>query len=977
MFNSEITFRLTPAFLEQYKDRKPPFGFGALGEIVYLRTYSRLKDDGTNEVWWETVKRVVEGTYSMQKRWIIAQHLPWTERKAQMSAQEMYERIFTMKFLPPGRGLWAMGSPLTEERQLWASLNNCCFVSTDNLAEDLTDPFTFLMDTSMLGLGCGFDTKGAGTLSIKPAGNEHNTFVIPDTREGWVESLQLLLNDYFIGNTTTSFDYSMVRGAGEPIKGFGGISSGPKPLIEMHEAIKGVLQKLVGTTITKTAIVDIMNLIGKCVVSGNIRRSAEIALGDDSDEFLDLKNYKVNPHRAEYGWTSNNSVYAEIGQDYSHIAERIKVNGEPGVLWLENMQNFSRMCEPADSVDYRAAGANPCVSGDTPILTTKGWKPIETVVGQSLSVWNGFEWSEVTPKITGTNQELLSVEFSNGRTLKCTPYHEFVISTDYKGGTERVHAEDLKIGMKLIKNEWPILSEGISVNKNQAYTQGFISGDGQDNYDYIWLYEPKYVCQNRLVGVPSVSEFITNSGVKRKQFFLAAGNFPKTFVPHGWDTSSRINWLAGLMDSDGTVCTEGQVQIGSIDKNFLLEVQLMLTTLGVASKVAPEREEGFRELPDGKGGNKDYWCQKMYRLLLGAQQVQDLVTLGLTTERLDLSHIPQRDATRFVTVDKITPIGVVDKVYCFNEPKRHLGAFNGIVTGQCVEQTLESYEVCCLCETFPARHDSIEDYLRTLKFAYLYAKTVTLGRTPWARTNEVLLRNRRIGLSQSGITQAIERLGIEAYKHWCEEGYEQVQYYDKIYSDWFAIPRSIKTTSVKPSGTVSLLAGATPGMHFAESLFYIRRIRLSTISDLIGPLEAAGYHIEPCVGDDSSVVVEIPVQVEAKRTTKDVSMWEQLNLAAFMQKYWSDNQVSSTITFNPETEGNDILYALNHFQYQLKAISFLPQTEEGAFEQMPYETITEQVYLEKMAKTKELSFVQTHEKADAERFCDGAACSIL
>ena len=129
----------------------------------------------------------------------------------------------------------------------------------------------------------------------------------------------------------------------------------------------------------------------------------------------------------------------------------------------------------------------------------------------------------------------------------------------------------------------------------------------------------------------------------------------------------------------------------------------------------------------------------------------------------------------------------------------------------CLEQSLESFEMCCLVETFPARHESKEDYLDTLKYAFLYAKTVTLGSTHWSKTNQVMLRNRRIGCSMSGVAQFTAQHGLPGLLEWCEEGYDQVQKIDATLSEWLAIPESIKTTSVKPSGTVSLLAGATPG----------------------------------------------------------------------------------------------------------------------------------------------------------------------
>ena len=599
-------FTLSENFIDKYKRKKPPFGFNGLGELVYMRTYSRIKEDGKNEKWWETIRRVVEGTYSMQKEWIDSHQLGWNPWQAQKSAQEMYDRIFHMKFLPPGRGLWAMGTPITEEKGLYAALNNCAFVSTETLKDDYSKPFTFLMDASMLGVGVGFDTKGAGQIVVKGINKkkDEEEFEIPDTREGWVESLKLLLESYFQGTASMKFDYSKIRAAGEPISGFGGVASGYEPLEEVHEAIRKVLDKNSGKPITITTIVDIMNLIGKCVVAGNVRRTAEIVFGDPhSDEYLDLKNYKVNPHRDQYGWTSNNSIFAELGMDYTDVAKRIVDNGEPGLAWLENMKKYSRMKNGGDWKDHRVAGGNPCL-----------------------------------------------------------------------------------------------------------------------------------------------------------------------------------------------------------------------------------------------------------------------------------------------------------------------------------EQSLESYELCCLVETFPANHDSLEDYKKTLKYAYLYAKTVTLGKTHWSDTNRVMLRNRRIGCSVSGVAQFITKNGMEELRSWLEDGYTTIQEWDKIYSDWLAVPKSVKTTSVKPSGTVSLLAGATPGLHYPESRFYIRRIRLSKHSELLEPLKKYNYKVEPAFGsEDTTMVVEVPVDVgEGIRTVGELSIWEQFSLAAFMQRHWADNQVSCTVTFDPESEGGQIPQVLNYFQYHLKGISLLP-----------------------------------------------------
>jgi hypothetical protein len=231
----------------------------------------------------------------------------------------------------------------------------------------------------------------------------------------------------------------------------------------------------------------------------------------------------------------------------------------------------------------------------------------------------------------------------------------------------------------------------------------------------------------------------------------------------------------------------------------------------------------------------------------------------------------------------------------------------------------------------------------------------------------------------SGIAQFVANNGVGKLQTWMDKGYHHIQELDKEYSDWMAIPRSIKTTSIKPSGTVSLLAGATPGIHFPESRYYIRRMRLGINSNLVPSLEKAGYKVEPAFGsEESTVVVEIPVDLgEGVRTLDDVSMWEQLSLAALAQKYWADNQVSCTVTFDPETEGDQIAHALDIFQYQLKGISFLPRLELGAYKQMPYESITAEDYKVMKESLSKLSFGRVKgEEIAIERFCDNDVCEI-
>lgn len=358
-FPIEQKFKLSDGFIEKYKTMKPNWGFGGLGEFVFMRTYSRLKSDGKNEAWYETVRRVVEGIYTVQKQHIEDYRLGWNQAKAQKSAQEMYDRIFNFKMLGSGRALWSLGTDIINEKGLTESLYNCSFLSTQNIKDNVSEPFVNAMDFLMLGVGVGFDTRGAGKVVIKEPKEKVETFIIPDSREGWNESVRLLIESFFGGNNY-DFDYSVIRPAGAPIKTFGGVSAGYKPLKQLHDTIRKTLSSNIGNPITETNIADIINAIGVAVVSGNVRRSAELLVGSNTEEFLDLKNYKKNKERSKIGWASNNSIDAEIGMDYSDVVKRISDNAEPGILWIANMQKYGRMRDTeANFKDKRVIGVNP------------------------------------------------------------------------------------------------------------------------------------------------------------------------------------------------------------------------------------------------------------------------------------------------------------------------------------------------------------------------------------------------------------------------------------------------------------------------------------------------------------------------------------------------------------------------------------------------------------------------------------------
>lgn len=666
----------------ELRSMTPDFGFNGLGEVVFRRTYSR-----DNEDWSDVVIRVVQGAISIRKEHYVRNSLRWDDDHWQPWARDMAISLFKMEWLPPGRGLWMMGTDFVYERGSMA-LNNCSACDTK---DDLVHCAEWTMDGLMNGVGVGFSTNWRGTATAADKA-DNEMIVIPDSREGWVQSLISLMCAYIDSprygkNKFPIFDYSQIRAKGLPIKGFGGQSSGHEPLKKMHERITGYLDAFCAGELVVPAteatdwapateevtkpyshtrlIADIFNSIGACVVAGNVRRSAEIALGDVHDkDFINLKNYEMNPERMEIGWMSNNSVTLKPDdgfEDFSYIpdmARRNVDNGEPGMINLYNMQKYGRYGK--ESPD-EASLCNPC----------------------------------------------------------------------------------------------------------------------------------------------------------------------------------------------GEIC-------------------------------------------------------------------------------------------------------------------------------------LESFELCNLSETFPHRCADLDTFNKALKFATFYSTSVSLLPTHRPETNAVIAKNRRIGVSISGIAQwvsgaAPKGWGMMNYTRLTRilrEGYKIVKDENTRLAKAAGVPPSIRVTTIKPSGSISLLAGATAGVHYPVSRFAIRRMRIGNDSPLVPALKEAGIPHEPDTYSDNTLVFEFAIDHGDVRPVTEVSPWEQFSIVAMLQRCWADNMVSATVYFDKEKDANDVEKLLAMFIPVLKSVSMLPHAGHG-YAQAPYEPITKEQYEERRNAYQKPKFAAVKGSVPmGSKFCDGDNCML-
>jgi ribonucleoside-diphosphate reductase alpha chain len=474
--------------------------------------------------------------------------------------------------------------------------------------------------------------------------------------------------------------------------------------------------------------------------------------------------------------------------------------------------------------------SNLCVAPETLILTDEGHIPIQKLHGKHVNVWNGNEFSEVEIVQTGKMQKLIEVHTSDLSVLHCTPYHKFYIKNGYGNSpVQIIEADKLCAGDKILKCEYPCIDG--KKEMNYAYTHGFFCGDGtytnnnhqelskkcsykcveghfycnrHINYETenniermkvdetldklqcnatcyekkptIFLYDEK---KDLLPYMDYIGENTENNG--RIFIRLPLDIEEKYNVPLNHTLKCKMEWFSGYCDADGTIAnnkTNQQLQICSINKTFFSDIKYMLQTCGINPKFSMSRNKGISILPDGHGSVREFQTQPLYRILITSFDLKKLIALGFSPKRLKLhdENLPNRSASQYIKIKEIIDKGRYDDTYCFTEPKKHAGIFNGIYTSQCAEIIEYSDEhetaVCNLCSIAlpafvvtdpsgvnPPTYDFEKLHQISRMATYNLNRVIDINYYPTEKTRRSNMRHRPIGIGVQGLADTFMMMG--------------------------------------------------------------------------------------------------------------------------------------------------------------------------------------------------------------------------
>jgi ribonucleoside-diphosphate reductase alpha chain len=821
--------------------------------------------------------------------------------------------------------------------------------------------------------------------SGRPRGQLLNCFVVPteDSREGWGQTASDVLVISGTGGGV-GVNCSPVRNRGARIHGTGGVATGAVSLMR------------------------IINAVGEQIKAGGGRRTALMLCLDaqhgDIQEFLSAK--------LDLSELNNANVSVVFSEDPEAFFQKTKEGKLEGDLWTKIVGNALRSGEPGILNSYYAnkmsntwyiaplISTNPCFARGTLVQTKTGHYPIESLIGKTVDVWTGTKWQAVDNfRVTGKNERLLKITFKDGSFEKVTPYHT-VIKSDGK----RVKASELQPGDTLAFSKAPETHGTVDVSG--AYLKGFLLADGTlcEDRPALFVYGPKNSCKGRLLNSASEvarGEIRTNAvdilgfgepknerswmaglGVRKDALVSWAGEY-KQGLPvevFAWNRRSKLDFLAGYLDGDGTAMDGPHgygYQVCATSEKLLRDVQSLLKTLGIQSRLAISKPAGEKDF-----GERGGVCQtsELWRLSVSQSnsiRLSQLCYFERLTSFADRETAYNR-APRHNTVQSIEAAETADEVFCCTVEGEHsFGLTTGILWGQCGEIFLSAYDCCCLGALVLPRFIqeksiTVDDGVRERKTVFNWDilesavhvavraldNVLSVNHYPLSKIAETCSGLRRIGLGVMGLHDMLLMMGL---RYNSDEGLELVNKTLKFIKN-AAYEASIELAKEKgafpkfdaekhlKSGFVRTLK---PSIRSAIREHGIRNCALLTIAPTgttsmvqevtsgIEPMFSPAYRRRYRDGDElkEEVVihplfkrfVEEGRDVSHFQGAHELSMRDHFEVQRVCQAH-IDNAVSKTINVPPDTSADELSELYQEFLPHLKGVTVYP---DGSRENQP------------------------------------------
>lgn len=792
---------------------------------------------------------------------------------------------------------------------------NCAFLNLDRI-----EAFETMMDLLMLGSGVGFSVERSivhelprvkkGVKVTHERTNDAD-IIVPDSRQGWSRLLHSVLKSYFYTGKSFSYSTILVREFGAPLKSFGGTASGPGILVDGISDICKVLDARVGKKIRSIDALDIANIIGRIVVAGSARRSAQIAIGDPDDIlFLRAKNWASGTVPA-YRSSSNNSIYADsFDEIIPEFWKGYDGSGEPyGLINRSLARVTGRLGEAAD--DRRVAGVNPCFAGDTMFLTADGWRRFDDMVGKDPVIHqdqrvtydhNAGRWmidakgsartvatQGFNVRITGYDRDVFTLRTECGREVFATGDHHFATPDGMRTLETLTPGDKILVALPDVH-----ASDSEGLDHRFGFLAGIWAADGTVGNGCVrldlWDWKAEVIEQVEATVADLLSEFpqsvkdapvpaSTSPKFRRAaaadstvKWSLQSAALLRLFEANGISKDGEMGWLhdkskdfkagflSGFFHGDGSVQRSNgspSMRISQSDEGRLRTLMLIMQELGVLGRMYQRTEAGVKTFREGQ---RSYETLPSWELIVtGFEQcgrLAQVISFGSHhAERWAEFGVATRTTYSSKYWAKVQSVEYrsTEDVYCLTEETRRTLIANGLTSRRCGEIFLESPSLndpsgAEVCNLATIYLPNVESQEQFNEISrLLYLVQKQIASLHYVHEGTTKIVQRNMRLGQS-VAGLLQ--ATPEQRDWLDPGYRALRVLDAEHSAKMGWPMSIKLTAIKPDGTAALLPGVTSGIHPAFSEFYIRRVRFGSNDPLVDLCRKRGYKVVPEIGID-------------------------------------------------------------------------------------------------------------------------------